>query len=74
METTAMTWIAPFKMRVVIAVTCFACDPPVVRTLFEGDVPRGDRVPEVGIPEGWTNLDGRTYCERHRVTVDERAE
>jgi hypothetical protein len=64
-----MAWIAPFKLHAVLAVTCFACEPAVVRFIFENDVLMGNLLPEVGLPEGWMNVNGRTFCDRHRVIV-----
>lgn len=62
--------IAIFKTHVIIAVTCFACDDnPKVVTLFDQDVLPGERAPEVHLPVGWMHVDGRTFCERHKVSV-----
>ncbi len=63
----------PFTILVKISVTCVRCFHEAM--LFDGSVMKGNRLPELEPPPGWTLVNGEPLCDAHvvQVTTPDRA-
>lgn len=65
-------WSSPFRLRVLITVTCVDCESPnVLVVLHDRPLDVHELLWEPQLPAGWTVVNGRPYCERHVVTISE---